>query len=73
MNDSKIGTKEAIALVITISITHTILSMPRNLLSNVKCSILLNLVMVSFILIGISFIVVKLFKKFPRFRYFRYF
>lgn len=70
MNDSKIGTKEAIALVITISITHTILSMPRNLLSNVKCSILLNLVMVSFILIGISFIVVKLFKKFPRFRYF---
>ncbi len=73
MNDSKIGTKEAIALILTVAISHTILSMPRNLLSNIKSSILLNLVFVSFILVCICYVVVKLFKNFPRFRYFRYF
>ncbi len=73
MNDYKIGTKEAIALILTIAIAHSILSMPRNLLSNIKSSILLNLVLVTFILILIAFIVVKLFKNFPRFRYLRYF
>lgn len=73
MNDSKIGTKEAIALILTISITPTILSVPRNLLSNIKSSILLNLVFVSLVLLGVIFIVVKLFKNFPRLRYIRYF
>lgn len=73
MNDSKIETKEAIALILTVAISHTILSMPRNLLSNIKSSILLNLVFVSFILVCICYVVVKLFKNFPRFRYFRYF
>lgn len=67
MDNSKIGTKEAVALILTIAITHTILSMPRNLLSNIKSSILLNLVFVSFILVCIAIIVVKLFKNFPRF------
>lgn len=73
MNDSKIGTKEAIALILTISITPTILSVPRNLLFNIKSSILLNLVFVSLVLLGVIFIVVKLFKNFPRLRYIRYF
>ncbi len=73
MSDSKIGTKESIALILTISITHTILSVPRNLLSNVKCSILLNLVFVSLVLLGVVFVVVKLFKNFPRLRYIRCF
>ena len=73
MNDSKIGTKEAIAVIITIAIAHTILSMPKHLISNIKSSILLNLVFVTFILIGICFIIAKLFKNFPRFRYIRYF
>ena len=73
MSDSKIGTKESIALILTISITHTILSVTRNLLSNVKCSILLNLVFVSLVLLGVVFVVVKLFKNFPRLRYIRCF
>lgn len=73
MNNSKIGTKEAISLILTIVIVHTILSMPKNLLSNINSSILLNLVFVSFIVLGICFIIVKLFKNFPRVRYFRYF
>ena len=65
MNDTKIGTKEAISLVLTIVIAHVILSMPKHLISNIKSSILLNLVFVSLILIGICFIIVKLFKNFP--------
>lgn len=73
MSDSRIGTKEAIAIILTISVTHTILSVPRNLLSNIKCSVLLNLAFVSLVLVGVIFIVVKLFKNFPRLRYIRYF
>lgn len=73
MNNSKIGTKEAISLILTIAIAHTILSMPRNLLSNVKTSILLNLIFVGLVLVGIVLLIVKLFKNFPRFRYIRYF
>lgn len=73
MNDSKIGTKEAISIIITIAIAHTIFSMPKHLISNIKSSILLNLVFVTFILIGICFIIAKLFKNFPRLRHIRYF
>lgn len=73
MNNSKIGTKEAIALILTIVIVHTILSMPKNLLSNINSSILLNLIFVSFLVLGICLIIVKLFKNFPRARYIRCF
>ena len=73
MDNSKIGTKEAIFIILTISIAHTILSMPRNILSNTKSAVILNLLFVTVILIGICFLVVKLFKNFPRFRYSRYF
>lgn len=65
MDNSKIGTKEAISLILTIAIAHTIVSTPRNLLSSMKSAVLLNLIYVGFILVGVSFIVVKLFKNFP--------
>lgn len=73
MDNAKIGTKEAIYLVLTISIAHAILSMPRNLLSNIESSIILNLLLVCAILVGICFLIVKLFKNFHRFRYTRHF
>lgn len=73
MGDSKIGTKEAIFSILTISIAHTILSMPRNILSNTKSSVILNLVFVCAILIGLCFFIIKLFKNFPRIRHTRYF
>jgi len=65
MNNSKIGTKDAIYMTLTISIAHTILSMPRNILLNTKSAVIINLVFVCFILISISVFVVKLFKNFP--------
>ena len=73
MNNPKIGTKEAIFIILTISIAHTILSMPRNILANTKSSIIMNLIFIGIILIGFSLFIIRLFKKFPRIRYCRYF
>lgn len=65
MNNSKIGTKEAIFIILTISIAHTILSMPRNILSTTKSAAIINLIYICIILISICLLVVKLFKNFP--------
>ena len=65
MGDSKIGTKEAVCLILTVAITHTIISTPRDLLASMKSAVLLNLVFVTFILLGIALLIVKLFKNFP--------
>ena len=65
MSNNKIGTKEAIGLILTIAIAHTIISTPRRLLNNIKSAVLLNLIFVTLILIGIVIVVVKLYRKFP--------
>ena len=65
MNNSKIGSKEAVCLVMILAVAHTILSTPSNLLTNTKSSILLNLIFVGLIIVGISILIVKLFKNFP--------
>ena len=65
MSNNKIGTKEAIGLILTIAIAHTIISTPRQLLSDMRSAVLLNLIFVVIILIGIVIVVTKLFKKFP--------
>jgi len=65
MDNSKIGSKEAIFVILTISIAHTILSMPRNILLNTKSSIIINLVFVGIVLIGLCFLIIRLFKNFP--------
>ena len=44
MTDSKITTKEAIMLVVTVFVAHTIVSLPQNLLSSAKSAIILNLI-----------------------------
>lgn len=65
MSKSKIGTLEAIMLVLTIIITHTILSMPRELLVSTKSATIINLIFVSIIAIAISYLIYKLLKNFP--------
>ena len=65
MENSKIGTREAIALILTIAIAHTIVSTPRDLLASMKSSVLINIVYIALLLIIISLLIVKLFKKFP--------
>ena len=65
MQKSKIGTLEAIMLVLTIVITHTILSLPRDILSSQKSASLINLIYVGIIAIIIAYLIFKLFKNFP--------
>ena len=65
MSKSKIGTVEAIMLILTIVVVHAILSLPRSILASTGSSSLLNLLYVSIIAIFIAYFVFLLFKKFP--------
>ena len=65
MSNNKIGTIEAIMLILTIIITHTVLAMPTDILSNYKSSSILNLIIVSIIAVSISYLIYRLFKNFP--------
>lgn len=65
MEDSKIGTREAIYLILTVAITHTIISTPRDLLANMKSAVLINIIYITFITLLIVLLVTKLFKRFP--------
>lgn len=64
MNTTKINSVEAIMLVLTIVVTHTILSLPRTILAFSKSATLLNIVYVSVIAILISYVIFRLFKNF---------
>ena len=65
MTSSKINTIEAIMLVLTIIVTHTILSLPRNILVVTKSATILNLIYVSIIAIFVSYFIYRLLRKFP--------
>lgn len=65
MTKSKIGTVEAIMLVLIVVVAHTILSMPRNILVSIKSSTIINLIYVSILAIAISCFIVKLLTNFP--------
>lgn len=65
MLKSKIGTVEAIMLILTVVVTHTVTSIPRALLLNTKSATLINLIFISILVITISYLIVKLFKAFP--------
>ena len=65
MSKSKIGTIEAIMLILTITVIHTMLSLPHDILSMQKSASILNLIYVGFIAITIAFVIYKLLKNFP--------
>lgn len=65
MNHSKIGTVEAVMLVLCIIIAHTVLSLPKTLLSSTKSATILNIIYVTIIALIFIYIVYRLFKKFP--------
>lgn len=64
MTKSKIGTIEAIMLILIIIITHTISSLPRNILVTTKSATIINLLFVSILAIAFSYLVVRLMKNF---------
>lgn len=64
MESTKIGTKEAIALVLTYAVSQSLLTIPEDLLSNQKSAALLNIVYITILAVGFVFLVYKLFKAF---------
>ena len=65
MQKTKIRTIEAIMLILTIIVAHSVLSMPTNILSSYKSASILNVIYVGIIAIGIAYIIYKLLKNFP--------
>ena len=65
MQKSKLGTIEAIMLVLTIVVAHSVLSMPTNILSSYKSASILNVIYIGIIAIGIAYLIYKLLKNFP--------
>ena len=65
MSESKIGTVEAIMLILTITVIHTILSLPHDILSSQKSASILNLIYVGAIAVALAILIIKLLKKFP--------
>lgn len=65
MTDRKIGTIEAIALVLTVAINHIILNLPQDIINTTSSASILNVIFVSMIALGIVFLIAKLFEKFP--------
>lgn len=65
MQKSKLGTVEAIMLILTIVVSHSMLSLPRDILSSQKSASILNLIYVGIIALILAYLVFKLFKAFP--------
>ena len=56
MNHSKIGTFEAITLILSVIIAHTVLSLPKALLDSTNSATFINLIYVS--ILAIIFVVI---------------
>lgn len=60
-----IGSIEAIFLVLTITVNHIITNLPKALIEQTGTATLLNIVYLTIIVLGIAFLISKLFKHFP--------
>lgn len=65
MNYSKIGTLEAIMLILSVIIVHTVLSLPKALVNLTKSATLINIIYVSILAILIVYVICKILKHFP--------
>lgn len=65
MDDSKFNTKEAIAIVLTVAVAHSLLSLPKNLITDQKSAVILNIAFVSILAVAFAYLVYKLLKSFP--------
>lgn len=61
----KIGSIEAIFLVLTITVNHIITNLPKALIEQSGTATLLNVVYLAIIVLGIVFLISKLLKRFP--------
>lgn len=67
MNNIKLNNFEAIALVLIVTITHSILTLPKALMTHIGSASLLNILYVSILTFVICIIIYKLLNKFPGF------
>ena len=65
MENTKIGNKEAIALLITITFNNLILSLTKSIIDHTSSSSLLNILYISIITIIFTCIICNLLNKFP--------
>ena len=63
---NRIGTIEAIFLIVIIMINHIILNLPRNIITSSNSSALLNTIYISILILIVIYFICKLFSKFPR-------
>ena len=64
MDKYKIGSKEAIAILLTITIVRTFVSLPTYILYSIKSATILNILYVGIIAILITILIYKLMKNF---------
>lgn len=64
MNYSKIGSIEAIALIVVVILNHIVLNLPRTFIDSCGNSALLNIIFVSILLFIFLYLIIKLFKNF---------
>ena len=65
MNSSRIGTFEAVSLIISFVVAHTVLALPKALVDSTRSSTLLNIVYVGIVALIFVYFVCYVFKKFP--------
>lgn len=65
MDKNKVGNLEAIALIFTVIINHTILTLSKDIVSTTKSATILNVIYIGIIAIFIGIIICKLLKRFP--------
>lgn len=65
MSKTKLSTFEAIAVVLTVTLTHSVLTMPKAIMSVTGSSALLNIAYLSIIAFTLCIMIYKLLSKFP--------
>lgn len=65
MTTSKLGTFEAITLILSFVVAHTVLSLPENLVDAEKSSTLINIVFITILALIFVYFVCYILKKFP--------
>lgn len=65
MDNSKIGTAEAISIVLGVFVAHTLVSLPRSMLEATNSATIINIIYVGIIAITLSILIYKLIKNFP--------
>lgn len=65
MNKIKLGSFEAIAVILTITIAHSILTLPKSIITSVGSSTLINVAFVSIVAFIFCLVIYKLLSKFP--------